>query len=189
MWSARLVILGLLWVCVYVWLLAIISVVMLALAMGRPAAAAPVSALSDLVEVDQLGFACIPEDDLEAAFRATGKGVRLPQTCIADPCAQLLGEVEFGSLLGRPADAAEFADYRGRMTRVCGAPTIWAERGITEEQLLTFIFGGAPIHLVYPPLPGATPVPVPGGIILLGSAIGCGVVRAVCSRRSRCCVA
>lgn len=156
--------------------------------MAHPVAAASVT-LADLQRVDDLGFSCIPEGDLEAAFRATGKGVRLPQTCIADPCAEVLDEVAFGSLLGRPADAAEFADYRGRMTRVCGTPTIWAERGISEEQLLAFIFGGAPIRLAYPHLPAAQPVPVPGGLILLGSAISCGILRARCSRASRWCVA
>lgn len=184
----RIVVLGLVGLCAYIWLLAIISVLMLSLAMARPVAAASVT-LADLQRVDDLGFTCVPEDDLEAAFRATGKGIRLPQTCISDPCAQVLGDVEFSSLLGRPADAAEFADYRGRMTRVCGTPTIWAERGISEERLLAFIFGGAPIRLVYPPLPSTQPVPVPGGLILLGSVVGCGILRARRSGASRCCVA
>lgn len=43
--------------------------------------------LDDLTKVDSLGYICIDETDLDAAFLVAGKGERLPQTCIFDKIA------------------------------------------------------------------------------------------------------
>lgn len=151
--------------------------------------AAPVT-LAELERIDALGFTCIDEDDLEAAFGALGKGGRVPQTCIADPCAAVLDQGAFGALLGRPAQSIEFVDYRGRMARFCGTPTFWAERGIGEDQLRAFVFDGPPIAGFgggSDPQP-AGQVPLPAGLVLLASALGCASATGLCTRRSRCCV-
>jgi hypothetical protein len=88
-------------------------------------------ALADIVAVDPLGYACIREDQIDIAFHATGKGVRLPRTCLPAPCRKALSEFELASLIGRPAFPAEWDDYVSRYADHCRKETVpFAEEAI-----------------------------------------------------------
>lgn len=106
--------------------------------------------LAAILTTDPLGYECVPEEKLEAAFSLGGKGMRLPQTCITDPCAQTFSELTLATYSGYQ-DEALYRDYRQRMSGLCGAPTLWDDRGITREQLLWAAFDG-----------GSGPIPLPG---------------------------
>lgn len=97
--------------------------------------------LATILTTDPLGYECVPEDRLEAAFALGGKGMRAPQTCIPEPCEQTLTEATLASYSGY-RDAALYSDYRRRMSGVCGTPTLWEEKGITDEELLWAVFDG-----------------------------------------------
>ncbi len=76
-------------------------------------------ALSDLTLVDALGYACIPEKDIDLAFYATGKGMRLPRTCLPEPCEAALTPVQLAGLIGRDPYQREWDDYFSRYADVC----------------------------------------------------------------------
>lgn len=75
--------------------------------------------LEDLMDVDKLGFDCIHEDKIDLAFHATGKGLRLPQTCLPEPCNKALLREELTLLVGRPANEDEWDQYFSRYADVC----------------------------------------------------------------------
>lgn len=75
--------------------------------------------LSDLVAKDDLGYTCVPENRIDDAFFATGKGIRLPQTCLPKPCELALSEFQLASLIGRPPSLNEWDDYFSRYADVC----------------------------------------------------------------------
>lgn len=92
--------------------------------LGAPALAAterhpaPID-LANLVRTDPLGFTCIAEARLGAAFAATGKSGRLPRTCLPQPCDGAISRGELGALIGRPATQPEWDDYYARYAQVC----------------------------------------------------------------------
>lgn len=75
--------------------------------------------LSSLLRQDALGDACIEEADIDQAFFATGKGLRLPRTCLPDPCSQALTPFRLAELIGRPAQASEWDRYFSRYADAC----------------------------------------------------------------------
>lgn len=81
--------------------------------------------LGDLVRVDPLGYECVAEAELELAFRATGKSVRLPRTCLPAPCARQLAPAELAEVLGRPADRPLWDDYVARYAQTCVHEALW----------------------------------------------------------------
>lgn len=112
--------------------------------------------LAAILTTDPLGYECVPEDKLEAAFSLAGKGMRVPQTCIADPCEQTFSELTLASYSGFRDDAV-YDDYRRRMTKVCGTPTQWQDRGIDDAELMWAVFDGGsgdiPANLAHSPIP------------------------------------
>lgn len=138
-------------------------------------------ALSAIMSVDPLGYECIPEHLLEAAFAIGGKSVRLPQTCIPEPCEETFTELVLAGYTGYRDDAL-YADYRYRMTKVCGTPTKWEEAGITREQLLWAVFdGGSGDITVNGPAPTHSPLP-PGVLLLASGAAGLVAVKRLRNR-------
>jgi hypothetical protein len=125
--------------------------------------------LAAIMSTDPLGYECIPEDRLEVAFALGGKGMRLPQTCIPEPCEETLTELTLASYSGY-RDRALYEDYRQRMSRICGTPTKWEELGIDHAQLLWAVFdGGSPdLEVADDDIPTHSPVPAP--FLLLASA-------------------
>lgn len=100
-------------------------------ALAASQAPAATVALSDLIEIDTLGYTCIAEASLESAFGATGKSGRLPRTCLPEPCDGALSRDELASLIGRTPSGDEWDDYFARYAQVCrhealgfGAPDV-----------------------------------------------------------------
>jgi hypothetical protein len=144
--------------------------------------------LATLLTTDKLGYECVPEDHLEIAFSLGGKGMRVPQTCIVDPCAETFSELTLASYSGFRDDAL-YRDYRARMTDTCGTPTVWEDKGMTDQDLLWAVFDGgnaarirpgkAPVVDAAPQSASATPRSntvrpgrTPGGSIFGGSGFG-----------------
>ncbi|WP_299965791.1 hypothetical protein [uncultured Roseobacter sp.] len=75
--------------------------------------------LGELISTDALGGECIEEGDIDLAFYASGKGLRLPRTCLPEPCEQALTPFRLSQLMGRPADPAEWDTYFARYADVC----------------------------------------------------------------------
>lgn len=108
------------------------SVLVIATSLGAPVSAAPKSV--DLItEIDALGYACIDEayfvetnGEAATAFQLGGK-IRLPRTCVADPCAGALSQRELSNLTGTPFQTARFAqewdDYYARYADYCRKET------------------------------------------------------------------
>jgi len=76
-------------------------------------------ALEDIMDVDKLGFDCIHEDKIDLAFHATGKGIRMPRTCLPEPCKKALLPEELALLVGRPTNEKEWNQYFSRYADVC----------------------------------------------------------------------
>ena len=96
-------------------------------------------ALQDIMDVDKLGFDCIREDMIDVAFHATGKGARLPRTCMPEPCTKALVPNELALLIGREAREAEWDEYFSRYAEVC-------RREIPPEITDEFVDGGTSIE-------------------------------------------
>jgi hypothetical protein len=140
---------------------------------------AAAATIDDLVQVDALGYQCIADEDLEQAWELGSKGARLPQTCIPDPCAETLTDQMLSTVLGYQPSQAEFMDYRGRLSNVCGTPTVWAERGYSDEELLAFFMGdgdGYPVGGGRKTPPPAVPVPA-SALFLFTGLIGLGAAK------------
>jgi len=95
--------------------------------------------LAAILTTDKLGYECVPEAQLETAFSLGGKGMRLPQTCIIDPCAETFSELTLASYSGYQDDAL-YRDYRARMTETCGTPPMPPDLGVTGAEPLLVSF-------------------------------------------------
>lgn len=81
-------------------------------------------ALDDIARVDELGFACISEDDLETAFAATGKkDGAVPRTCMPRPCDRQIDGARLAEILGRDPTEEQWSDYVARYADLCVAET------------------------------------------------------------------
>ena len=97
---------------------------------GTPGQAAPAT-ITDITVKDELGYACIAPEHLEEktdeaalAFRLTGK-MRMPRTCLPDPCSAALSPRDLSNLTGTPVSSPRFADewedYYARYADHCRA--------------------------------------------------------------------
>ena len=117
-----------------------------------PARAATIDAL---MEVDDLGYTCIPDELLEAAWSADGpKSAMLPQTCLPEPCREQITGPELVALMGRPLEPGEWDDYVARYAETCVAETrgIWPDLELTDVQTVAFR-GDGPLGFWAPLLP------------------------------------
>ncbi len=89
--------------------------------------------LADLLRVDALGYECIAESDLEAAFLATAKPFHLPRTCLPDPCARRLTRPELAEIIGRPPTEALWEEYVARQAQACEDPAAFPEPPATTR--------------------------------------------------------
>ncbi|PZX19074.1 hypothetical protein LX81_00773 [Palleronia aestuarii] len=129
-----------------------------------PAIASPVP-LAQILRVDALGYECIRQDELEIAFAATGKGVRLPRTCLPAPC-DVLTRGELGDfVIGRPTSDSEWDEYYARYAEHCRAEvTPFDEEAPAPGEFWSGLVPPADVAgtLVAAVLPGATPRGVAG---------------------------
>lgn len=102
-------------------------------------------ALKDILEVDKLGFDCIRADKLDLAFDATGSGVRVPRTCLPEPCTKALLPEELAILVGRSPTDDEWEDYFSRYADFCRkeippTPVLdgFADLGVDSDKLNDF---------------------------------------------------
>lgn len=97
-------------------LLVISTSLLLCLVSGSSAFAAKIE-LSDLLDIDALGYRCVPSAYFDEqpdgspaiAFSVSGK-TRLPRTCLPDPCARALTPQELSSITGTEPMLARFHD-------------------------------------------------------------------------------
>ena len=75
--------------------------------------------IEDLTVRDPLGFNCIQEQHIDLAFHASGKGVRMPRTCLPKPCEQALTPFRLAALIGRAPTAPEWDQYFARYADFC----------------------------------------------------------------------
>lgn len=124
------------------------------------------AATVDLTKIDDLGYECVPEGDLEEFWSLSGGAknpLRAPPICIKDVCSGTLSQMDMALLWGRPIETTEYISYRNRVSGKCGAPTYWQEKNVKEADLLCFVFGcNAPNKLPpYDPThPPVSPVPL-----------------------------
>lgn len=112
-----------------------------ALSVPAPAGAITLAALS---EMDDLGYECMPETLLEAAFAATDKLAGIPQTCLPKPCARQIEPVELAALMGRDPSVDDWDLYVARYAQVCvdetdvawGGPELLTTASTREGPLL-----------------------------------------------------
>lgn len=109
--------------------LALWASLLLCLLPASTAVAGPI-ALSDILDIDPLGYECIPSryfDDnpdgsAPIAFSLSGK-TRLPRTCLPDPCARALTQQELSGITGTEPILAKFSnewdDYYSRYADHC----------------------------------------------------------------------
>ncbi len=91
--------------------------------------------LADLIRNDVLGGDCIAEDDIDLAFFATGKGMRLPRTCLPEPCSQALTPFKLAELIGRPAQQSEWDRYFSRYADACRKEVVSFDDAVAEEPI------------------------------------------------------
>lgn len=112
--------------------------------------------IPDLMTTDVLGYTCVLDEDLDAAFMNAGKGGTVPQTCISEPpvkdCASLT------PLLGHEATADQCAVHAYRFLT-------WL-----DPDKSTGWGWGCGDCKVYPAPPPA--VPLPASALMLMLAIG-----------------
>ena len=96
---------------------------------AQPVQAAPRS-IAEITEIDQLGYECIDPKYLDEAddgpaaiaFTLTGK-VRMPRTCLPEPCARALSQLELSQLTGTemilPVFQKQWDDYYVRYADHC----------------------------------------------------------------------
>ncbi len=108
-------------VCVAGWTAAALTCLATACAIDGAAHGAT---LDSLTKIDALGYVCVREVDLEAAYAATGKKDGLvPQTCLPEPCRRALTRPELGDLMGREPGGWEWDRYYARYADFCVAET------------------------------------------------------------------
>ncbi len=135
---------------------------------AAPAMAATVryqQSMEDLLQIDQLGYSCIPEELLDQAFLASGKGKgsRMPRTCLPEPCEGALERSELAELIGRPPSDSEWDDYYSRYAHLCRHEAVWDEPGGIAGEISPEKFWPA----LFPELgqSSVVPVSVPAGSI------------------------
>lgn len=75
--------------------------------------------ITDLTVKDPLGFDCIQAKHIDLAFHATGKGVRMPRTCLPEPCVKALTPYRLAALIGRTPSDGEWDQYFARYADFC----------------------------------------------------------------------
>lgn len=75
--------------------------------------------IEDLTVKDPLGFNCIQEKHIDLAFHATGKGMRMPRTCLPEPCVKALTPFRLAALIGRTPSEGEWGQYFARYADFC----------------------------------------------------------------------
>ena len=116
-----------------------IAIISAGLALGPvPAPAVTLAALTDR---DELGYTCIPEVLLETAYRAEGKGVMLPRTCLPEPCERQIAPEELAMLMGRRPNVVEWGDYVSRYADHCVAETRGAWRALDVADIRDVSYG------------------------------------------------
>ena len=108
-------------------------VLLICCAFFRTAALAATSDIDRLIITDALGYACIDEahfietDESPALAFSTGGKIRLPRTCVDDPCHAALTQRELSQLTGTdpriPRFANEWNDYYARYADYCRKET------------------------------------------------------------------
>ena len=95
-----------------------------------------------------------------------------------DPCAgPIPTEAHYATMVDAGTDPAMlYAVMRGHMARECGWPTLnddmvarWRERGVSDADLMRFVFGGPQEHGAH--RASLVPVPVPVPVPLDGTAL------------------
>ncbi|MEM9898277.1 MAG: hypothetical protein AAF742_02745 [Pseudomonadota bacterium] len=131
--------------------------------------------LADITSVDPLGYECIAGEYFEetdgfaaVAFTLSEK-VRLPRTCLPEPCDRALSRQELSNLTGTEAVHARFEnewnDYYARYADFCRKETVDPAAG-TEDRVATNDFWGpilnepSVILTSLPPGGGNSPDPV-----------------------------
>ncbi|GFE50381.1 hypothetical protein So717_21340 [Roseobacter cerasinus] len=84
-----------------------------------PTRPAQVLSLTNLLQQGAPGGACITEADIDQTVFATGKGPRLPRSCLPEPCKEALTPVQLAELIGRPLQQSEWDRYFARYADVC----------------------------------------------------------------------
>ena len=115
----------------------------------------PEPTIADLTTRDVLGYACVMEDDLDAAFVNAGKGGTVPQTCISETPVKDCTFLE--PLLGHEATAGECMTHAYRYLTWFDADrsTGWG-----------WDCGDCAVEVIPPP--GPVPLPAAGPILLSG---------------------
>ncbi len=93
------------------------------------------TSIADITTVDGLGYDCIDakylDEDIDGpaaiAFTLAGK-VRMPRTCLPEPCARALSQRELSNLTGTemslPRFAKEWDEYYARYAEMCRKETV-----------------------------------------------------------------
>lgn len=114
--------------------------------------------LADITTVDELGYECISGehfeevDDTASLAFSIGKKVRLPRTCLPDPCAGALTQRELSNITGTdtvyPRFREEWDEYYARYADYC-----------RKEPVTNFAGDVAPQEEFWVPLRGNTTTP------------------------------
>ena len=144
---------------------ALASCLVLAAGTASAATMAPIT-VADMTDVDELGYVCLNEGDLEAAYSAVGKkgGALLPQICMPKPC-EALSPDELADLKGREPTEGEWGEYVARYAEHC-----IAETGTPWPEDVMFASASDPVDdffagLVGPPLNSGVGSDIVGPIV------------------------
>ena len=149
-----------------------------AIALSPVAAPASTIVLSDILSVDALGYECVggeyfDETDDQAAIAFTiSEKIRLPRTCLPNPCDRALTRRELSNLTGTEVSLARFDEewdeYYARYADHCRKEIVDpSEEEIADEDFWepfrpengpTIVATGPNPDPIYP---GPNPVPVP----------------------------
>lgn len=100
--------------------------------------------LSEIVSIDELGYECISGehfeevDELASVAFSVGKKIRLPRTCLPDPCEGALTERELSNITGTemiyPRFRDEWNEYYARYADHCRKETVTTVAGTIVPQ-------------------------------------------------------
>ena len=151
-----------------------IAIAAIAAGLAFTPVAAPAVTLAALTVRDGLGYTCIPESLLEAAYLADGKGVVLPQTCLPEPCRRQISAQELSVLMGRQPRAADWDGYVARYADHCVAETggAWYPDEVGEVRDVSYL-GDNPVGFW---APFVLPAKIPVAQIGVGSSSSVGAL-------------